>query len=1050
MSLRFSFSNRATALAVLLCLFFFHLSPTFAQDTLAQNGKEDSGGSVDLGRRGKLWENDAVGDSKDAGRAITFDDDGLGVFDAFFASLSMIIVSEIGDETFIIAALMAMRHPKSIVLSGALTALVVMTVLSTGLGRIVPNLISRKHTNSAATVLYAFFGLRLLYIAWRSSDSKSSQKKEMEEVEEKLESGQGKSSFRRIFSRFCTPIFLESFILTFLAEWGDRSQIATIALATHKNAVGVAMGATIGHTICTSLAVVGGSMLASKISQRTVAMVGGFLFLGFSLSSYFYPPLNDIICMGYRSWKYHVSQISVTNFLNATTPIHTPWRYSCSKLLHSTISYAPKSASRKPIGAFHASFIKKGALQTINLVNHLLTLYVKHNKLDYAQKLFDEIPHRDTHTWTILISGFARTGSSVAAFDLFREMQEKDASPNHYTLSSVSKCCSAENNLSLGKEIHGWILRNGVGGDVVLKNSILDLYLKCKAFGYAERFFNLMNERDVVSWNIMIGAYLRVGDAEKSLEMFNNLPYKDVVSWNTIIDGLMQCGYETCALEQLYCMVEHGTEFTAATLSIALILTSSLSLLEIGKQLHGQALKYGFNCNGFVRSSLVEMYCKCGRTDKASIVLRDIPLNSLRIGNAGTEESNSEMISWSSMVSGYVWNGKYEDALKSFKSMVRELVVVEIRTVTTIISACASAGILEFGQQTHAYIQKIGHRIDAYVGSSLIDMYSKSGSLDDSWKIFRQILEPNVVLWTSMISSCALHSQGRQAISLFDEMLKQGILPNEVTFLGVLNACSHVGLLEEGCKYFRMMKDIYHYNLGVEHCTSMVDLYGRAGRLIEAKNFIFENGISHLTSVWKSLLSSCRLHKNFEMGKRVSDILLQLAPSDPGAYVLLSNMCSSNHRWDEAAKLRSLMHQRGVKKQPGQSWIQLRDQIHTFVMGDRSHPQDKEIYSYLDNLIGRLKEIGYSLDANLVMQDVEEEQGEVLIGHHSEKLAVVFGIINTAPKMPIRIMKNLRICTDCHKFIKYASQLLEREIIVRDIHRFHHFRHGHCSCGDYW
>ncbi|KAK4403784.1 GDT1-like protein 4 [Sesamum angolense] len=181
-------------------------------------------------------------------------DSGLGVFDAFFASLSMILVSEIGDETFIIAALMAMRHPKSIVLSGALSALFVMTILSTGLGRIVPNLISRKHTNNAATVLYAFFGLRLLYIAWRS-DSKASQKKR---------NG---------------------------GEWGDRSQIATIALATHKNAVGVAVGATIGHTICTSLAVIGGSMLASKISQRTVATVGGLLFLGFSLSSYFYPPL---------------------------------------------------------------------------------------------------------------------------------------------------------------------------------------------------------------------------------------------------------------------------------------------------------------------------------------------------------------------------------------------------------------------------------------------------------------------------------------------------------------------------------------------------------------------------------------------------------------------------------------------------------------------------------------------------------------------------------------------------------------------------------------
>ncbi|KAE9451197.1 hypothetical protein C3L33_16916, partial [Rhododendron williamsianum] len=299
-----------------------------AQEFEDDANKEESNGSIkDLGRRGKMVLGKlADSDSVDLSLGVV-DSDGLGVFDAFFASLSIILVSEIGDETFIIAALMAMRHPKSIVLSGALGALFVMTVslmfpvLSTGLGRIVPNLISRKHTNSAATglysvssffkgslslslsasnackschffcaVLYAFFGLRLLYIAWRS-DSKGSQKKEIEEVEEKLEAGQGKTTIRRFFSRFCTPIFLEAFILTFLAEWGDRSQIATIALATHKNAVGVAVGACLGHTICTSVAVVGGSMLASKISQKTVATVGGLLFLGFSLSSYFYPPL---------------------------------------------------------------------------------------------------------------------------------------------------------------------------------------------------------------------------------------------------------------------------------------------------------------------------------------------------------------------------------------------------------------------------------------------------------------------------------------------------------------------------------------------------------------------------------------------------------------------------------------------------------------------------------------------------------------------------------------------------------------------------------------
>ncbi|KAF8694093.1 hypothetical protein HU200_038553 [Digitaria exilis] len=252
---------------------------------------EDDKAGVSLGRRaggflhGLKKEVVAEGD-----HGVALDEVGPGLFDALFASLSMILVSEIGDETFIIAALMAMRHPKSIVLSGALSALYVMTVLSTGLGRIVPNLISRKHTNSAATVLYLFFGLRLLYIAWKS-DPKGSQKKEIEEVEEKLESGQGKSTARRFFARFCTPIFLEAFILTFLAEWGDRSQIATIALATHKNAIGVAVGASLGHTACTSLAVIGGSMLASKISQRTVATIGGVLFLGFSVSSYFYPPL---------------------------------------------------------------------------------------------------------------------------------------------------------------------------------------------------------------------------------------------------------------------------------------------------------------------------------------------------------------------------------------------------------------------------------------------------------------------------------------------------------------------------------------------------------------------------------------------------------------------------------------------------------------------------------------------------------------------------------------------------------------------------------------
>lgn len=710
------------------------------------------------------------------------------------------------------------------------------------------------------------------------------------------------------------------------------------------------------------------------------------------------------------------------------------------------------STNESAVGVLHAKAVKSGTFQILNVGNHILNLCVKSQDLDCAQKLFDEISDRDVRTWTILMSGYARIGASRMVLDLFSDMRIEGVRANQFTLSSVLKCCSSVSDLRMGKGIHGWILRNGINLDVILENSVLDFYVKCGTFDYAEKLFELMVEKDTVSWNIMVGANLLVGDMEKSLEMFRGLPYKDVASWNTIIDGLTRNGYERTALELLYEMVKNGPAFNKVTFSIALVLVSSLSTMDLGRQIHGHILRSGFQKDGFVRTSLIDMYCKCGKMEKASIIFRKMPLPCVRAKNSKftSDELTTEIVSWSSMVSGYVRNGEYEDALKMFISMVRDQVEVDRFTVTSIISACADAGILELGRQIHAYVQKVGHTKDLHFSSSSIDMYAKCGCLDDAWTAFKQTVNLNVVSWTSMIIACALHGKGRKAVWLFEQMMHKGIKPNEVTFVGVLSACSHAGLLEEGYKYFRLMKEVYCIKPGVEHFTCMVDLYGRAGHLDKAKEFIHENGISHLTAVWKSFLSSCRLHKNIEMGKWVSETLLQLEPLDSGPYILFSNMCATSERWEEAAEMRSLMQQRRVNKVPGQSWIQLKNQVHTFVMGDRSHPQDTEIYTYLDELIGRLKEIGYTSDVTLVMQDVEEEQREVLLGYHSEKLAVVYGIISTTSEMPIRVMKNLRVCTDCHNFIKYTSELLHREIIVRDIHRFHHFKHGHCSCGDYW
>lgn len=699
----------------------------------------------------------------------------------------------------------------------------------------------------------------------------------------------------------------------------------------------------------------------------------------------------------------------------------------------------------------HAKLVKNGCVAIRG--NHLLALYVKSLNLEQAFKVFGEIPRTDVFSWTVLMTGFARKGLSADVVALFTIMQNRGVRPNQYTLSIVLKSCSSTVNHSrIGKGIHGWILRNGVDADAVLNNAILDCYVKCSYFRCAETLFGVMSDRDTVSWNIMMSSYLQMGDIRKSVDLFRLLPGKDAASWNTIIDGLMRNGRESVALELLYEMVAAGPAFNRLTFSIALVLASSLSVLVLGKQIHTQVLKVGVLDDGFVRNSLLDMYCKCGEMEKASAIFKHLPQEpTTRNSAASCDEAVMESASWSSMVSGYVQNGRFEEAMQTFISMVRSQVEVDRFTLTSVVSACASAGVLELGRQVHGYIQKTGYELDVFLGSSIIDMYAKSGSFNDSWLIFDQAKTRNVVLWTSMISGCALHGQGREAVRMFELMLNEGIKPNEISFVGILTACSHAGLLEEGCKYFRLMREVYGIKPGVEHFTCMVDLYGRAGRLNVIKEFIRDNAISNLSPVWRSFLSSCRLHKNIEMGIWVSEKLLELEPSDAGSYILLSSICATEHRWEEAAIIRGLMQQRGVKKKnPGQSWIQLKNQVHSFVMGDRSHPQDTQIHFYLDELIGRLKEIGYSTDDTPVMQDVEQEQRQVLLGVHSEKLAIAYGIISTAPGTPIRVMKNLRICIDCHNFIKYTSHLLGREIIVRDIHRFHHFKHGHCSCGDYW
>ncbi|PIA29828.1 hypothetical protein AQUCO_05800121v1 [Aquilegia coerulea] len=703
------------------------------------------------------------------------------------------------------------------------------------------------------------------------------------------------------------------------------------------------------------------------------------------------------------------------------------------------------------VDLLHGQAIKTGKVQYCDIYNYLLSLYVKKHELNDAGKLFEEIPARDVHSWTILITGFARMGLAEKALGLFNEMQIEGVCPNHFTLSCAFKCCGSVSDLGMGKKIHGWMLINGIGLDITLENSMVDFYVKCGDFDCAKRVFEMMAEKNITSWNIIIGAYLAMGDMDTSIELFSRLPSKDVASWNTIIIGLIRHGCLKRALELFYEMCRTRAVFNDNTYSIALLLAASLSATEVGRQIHGYVFRMGYDQNKFIRSSIVNMYSKCGELDKASKILNKEPQKSENIhtstSNCGLLETN---VSWSSIISGYVQSGRTEEAFELFRRMVCEAVEMDPFTLTSIAAACADVGVSEWGRGIHTLIEKLGYIIDDVLVSAMIDMYAKCGSLHDALSLFRQTNSRNIVLWTSMISGCALHGQGTEAIRIFQMMLEKRIRPNEISFIGVLSGCSHAGLVEEGHVYFRSMHEHYGIAPQVEHFTCMVDLLGRAGHFNEAKEFIYSNNVSHLSSVWKALLSACQIHKNFELGKWVSKQLHQIEPFNSESYVLLSNIYSTTHRWKEAAETRSLMQKRGFKKHPGQSWIRLKNQIHTFSVGDRSHPQAAEIYSYLEKLIGKLKEIGYSSNTNLVMHDVEEEQREILLGFHSEKLAIAYGIMSTPSKTPILVLKNLRVCVDCHSAIKYISQITGREITVRDAHRFHHFSGGYCSCGDYW
>jgi pentatricopeptide repeat protein len=477
--------------------------------------------------------------------------------------------------------------------------------------------------------------------------------------------------------------------------------------------------------------------------------------------------------------------------------------------------------------------------------------------------------------------------------------------------------------------------------------------------------------------------------------------------------------------------------------------------------------KFGFSSDTFARNNLLCMYLDCGcpydawKVFQASVDRNIVAWTTMISGlsKAGfiddarrlfDEMPEKNLVSWNAMISGYVLAGLFKEALNLFDQMQAEGIEINKYVGASVLAACTGLGMLEKGKLIHRQIESSEIEVDYKLAAAVVDMYCKCGCLEKAIEVFNSLKRKGLSVWNCMIGGFAVHGRGIDAIQVFKQMEVKGVIPDDITLLNVLSACAHSGLVAEGKHYFDYMVQKYNIEPKMEHYGCMVDMLGRAGLLKEAKQVLDEMPMYPDADILGALLGACKIHGVVDLGQEIGKRAIELDSSNSGRYVLLAHLYAGAGKWDDAAEIRKLMSDRGVHKEAGHSLIEMNGAVHEFVCGSGSHTQAKEIYSMLDEMLRRIEAEGYRANAGMVSHNVAHEQKEETSYYHSEKLAIAFGLIHTKPGDTVRIMKNLRVCRDCHEATKFVSRAFDREIIVRDRNRFHHFRRGECSCNDYW
>ncbi|PSR96765.1 Pentatricopeptide repeat-containing protein [Actinidia chinensis var. chinensis] len=573
------------------------------------------------------------------------------------------------------------------------------------------------------------------------------------------------------------------------------------------------------------------------------------------------------------------------------------------------------------------------------------------------------------------------------------------------TYDALVNACIGSKSIRGVKRVFNYMMDSGFEPDHYMRNRVLLMHVKCGMMIDARRLFDEMPKRNLISWSMMIAGVVDLGDYVEAFRLFLTL-------WEEFSGA--------------------GSRVFATMIRAA----SGLELVFPGRQLHSSALKVGVNDNIFVSCALIDMYSKCGSIDDARCVFEEMP--------------EKTTVAWNTIIAGYAFHGHSEEALDMYYEMQDSGAKMDQFTFSMIISVCARLASLEHAKQAHAGLVRHGYGLDIVGNTALVDFYSKWGRLEDARNVFENMPRKNVVSWNALIAGYGNHGRGIEAVELFERMVSEGMAPNHITFLAVLSACSYSGLSDRGWEIFESMKRDHKVKPRAMHYACMIELLGRQGLLDKAFDLIQDARFQPTVNMWAALLRACRVHKNLELGKFAAEKICGMEPETLSTYVVLLNLYYRSGMVNEAAGIIETLKRKGFRMLPVCTWTQIKKQPHVFLSADKNHIQMKEVYEKLDELMVEIAKHGYVPGVTKsLLPDVDEKEERILL-HHSEKLATAFGLLNTSSSDALRLVQSHRICGDCHNAIKLIAMVTRREIIVRDASRFHRFKDGNCSCGDYW